>query len=96
MSLCVCSLFVLSCVEVASLRRADPPSKESLKSNRMKVKGNILPRYITLGLVGRTHDECLATKIWTFHLETKRYFVRNYKILHRILLLEEALFFDAN
>jgi hypothetical protein len=27
--LCVYSVFVLSCVQVAALRRADPPSKES-------------------------------------------------------------------
>jgi hypothetical protein len=26
---CVYSMFVLSCVQVAALRRADPPSKES-------------------------------------------------------------------
>jgi hypothetical protein len=29
MSVCIYSLFVLSCVQVAALRRADPPSKES-------------------------------------------------------------------
>jgi hypothetical protein len=29
MSVCVYSVFVLSCVQVAALRRADPPSKES-------------------------------------------------------------------
>jgi hypothetical protein len=29
MSVCVYSSFVLSCVQVAALRRADPPSKES-------------------------------------------------------------------
>jgi hypothetical protein len=29
MSVCVYSVFVLSCVQIATLRRADPPSKES-------------------------------------------------------------------
>jgi hypothetical protein len=29
MSIFVCSVFVLSCVEVAALSRADPPFKES-------------------------------------------------------------------
>jgi hypothetical protein len=29
MSVCVYSMFVLSCVQIAALRRADPPSKES-------------------------------------------------------------------
>jgi hypothetical protein len=29
MSMCVYSVLVLSCVHVAALRRADPPSKES-------------------------------------------------------------------
>jgi hypothetical protein len=28
MSVCVYSVFVLSCVQVAALRRADPPSKD--------------------------------------------------------------------
>jgi hypothetical protein len=31
MSMCVCSVFVPSCVQVAALRRADPPSKESYR-----------------------------------------------------------------
>jgi hypothetical protein len=31
MSLCVHSVFVLSCVRVAALRQADPPSKESYR-----------------------------------------------------------------
>jgi hypothetical protein len=31
MSVCVYSVFVLSCVQVAALRRADPPSKESYR-----------------------------------------------------------------
>jgi hypothetical protein len=29
MSACIYSVFVLSCVQIAALRRADPPSKES-------------------------------------------------------------------
>jgi hypothetical protein len=31
MSVCIYSLFVLSYVQVAALRRADPPSKESYR-----------------------------------------------------------------
>jgi hypothetical protein len=31
MSVCVYSVFVLSCVQVAALRRTDPPSKESYR-----------------------------------------------------------------
>jgi hypothetical protein len=31
MSVCFYSVFVLSCVLVATLRRADPPSKESCR-----------------------------------------------------------------
>jgi hypothetical protein len=31
MSVCVYSVFVLSCVEETALRRADPPSKESYR-----------------------------------------------------------------
>jgi hypothetical protein len=31
MSMCVYSVFVLFCVQVAALRRADPPSKESYR-----------------------------------------------------------------
>jgi hypothetical protein len=31
MRVCVYSVFVLSCVQVAALRRADPPSKESYR-----------------------------------------------------------------
>jgi hypothetical protein len=31
MSVCVYSLVVLSCVQVAALRRSDPPSKESYR-----------------------------------------------------------------
>jgi hypothetical protein len=31
MSVCVYSVFVLSCVQVAALRQADPPSKESYR-----------------------------------------------------------------
>jgi hypothetical protein len=31
MSMCVYSVFVLSCVQVAALRPADPPSKESYR-----------------------------------------------------------------
>jgi hypothetical protein len=31
MFVCVYSVFVLSCVQVAALRRADPPSKESFR-----------------------------------------------------------------
>jgi hypothetical protein len=31
MSVCVYSVFVLSCVQVAALRRADPSSKESYR-----------------------------------------------------------------
>jgi hypothetical protein len=31
MSVCVYSVFVLSCVLVAALRRADPPSKKSYR-----------------------------------------------------------------
>jgi hypothetical protein len=31
MFVCVYSVFVLSCVQVAALRRADPPSKESYR-----------------------------------------------------------------
>jgi hypothetical protein len=31
MSVCVHSVFVLSCVQIAALRRADPPSKESYR-----------------------------------------------------------------
>jgi hypothetical protein len=31
MSVCVYSVFVLSCVQVAALGRADPPSKESYR-----------------------------------------------------------------
>jgi hypothetical protein len=31
MSVCVYSVFVLSCVQVVNLRRADPPSKESYR-----------------------------------------------------------------
>jgi hypothetical protein len=31
MSVCVYSVFVLSCMQVAALRRAEPPSKESYR-----------------------------------------------------------------
>jgi hypothetical protein len=31
MSVCVYTVFLLSCVQVAALRRADPPSKESYR-----------------------------------------------------------------
>jgi hypothetical protein len=31
MSVCLYSVFVLSCVQVEALRRADPPSKESYR-----------------------------------------------------------------
>jgi hypothetical protein len=31
MSVCVYSVFVLSCVQVAALLRADPPSKETYR-----------------------------------------------------------------
>jgi hypothetical protein len=31
MSVCVYSVFVLSCVQVAALRRADPPSTDSYR-----------------------------------------------------------------
>jgi hypothetical protein len=31
MSVCIYSVFVLSCVQVAALRWADPPSKESYR-----------------------------------------------------------------
>jgi hypothetical protein len=40
MSVCVYTVFVLSCVEVAALRRTDPPSKKSytlcIKIKKMK------------------------------------------------------------
>jgi hypothetical protein len=35
MSVCVYSVFVLSCVEVAALRQADPPSKKSYRLCKM-------------------------------------------------------------
>jgi hypothetical protein len=36
MSVCVYSVFVLFCVQVATLRRADPPSKESYRLYRLR------------------------------------------------------------
>jgi hypothetical protein len=35
MFVCVYSVFVMSCVQVAALRRADPPSKESYRLRKI-------------------------------------------------------------
>jgi hypothetical protein len=47
MSVCVYSVFVLPCVQIAALRRADPPSKEDEETEKVaKAQQSALEPYI--------------------------------------------------
>jgi hypothetical protein len=63
MSVCVYSVFVLSCMKVAALRQADPPFKESYrqcKRSRNCKAAKVQELQLELKPIITAHNECLS------------------------------------
>jgi hypothetical protein len=65
MSVCIYSVFVLSCVQVEALRRADPPSKES-STQQKGCRAIIIITLSARPLLGYPTITCSVTN-WFFH-----------------------------
>jgi hypothetical protein len=68
MSVCFYSVFVLSCVQVAVLRRSDPPSKESyqLCTGLRNRRGGQGPTKGCRAMPRQTYIQSLYTPIWCY------------------------------
>jgi hypothetical protein len=88
-SICVYSVFVLSCVQVEALRRADPPSKESCRLCINQETGKVAGvqqkgRTTTDGLVDIYTERILSVK-WSFGFRIgKSYWPRQTLLDHKV------------